>query len=100
MVKKEGWYKNPTFIFSLVAGISILGAGIVKLAVYITLPDRVAAEEEKVKSVEDYIKEQQLANHLMEKLVQEKDKKEEIVLSPDKKSYWNEDKKEWLPIKK
>lgn len=99
MVKKNIWWKHPGTLLSMIAGIGIAGTFIVKSAIYITLPDRVQAAEEKVKTVEDYIKEQQLANHLMEKLVQQKENKE-LILSPDGRRYYDTDAKEWKPIKK
>ena len=65
-MKNKGFdFKNPTVIFSLIAGIGLLGTAIVKSASYITLPDRVEAAEQDIESVQDYIKEQRISNELM-----------------------------------
>lgn len=99
MVKKNVWWKHPGTLLSMIAGLGIAGTFIVKSAIYITLPDRVQAAEEKVKTVEDYIKEQTISQHLLEKIVAKNENKE-IILSPDGKKYFDSDTKEWKPVKK
>ena len=85
---------NPTMIFGLIAGFGVLGTAIVKSATYITLPERVASAEEKVETIEDYIKEQRMANELMQKIVTND---ERDVFSPDGKFRWDEEKQKWVP---
>ena len=99
MVKKQNhWYFSPGAIVGAIAIIGTLGTGIVKSAIYITLPDRVMAQEAKVETIEDYIQQQVQANELLQQIVTKQEKKE-VILSPDGKRYWNSESGEWRPIK-
>ena len=93
------FYKNPTMIFSIIAGIGLMGTAIVKLADYITLPERMAMAEEKVETIEDYIKIQRNANDLMQQIITKEKESDPIIFSPDKKKFWNIEKQEWRSVK-
>lgn len=96
MKKKTDFYRSPGFILGCIALLGALGTGIVTMARYIMLPDRVEAVEKKTDSIEDYIKEQRISNKLIQQQIKQK---EEAILSPDGKLWWDEDLGEWRPIK-
>ena len=60
----------------------------------ITIPERVEAAEQDIVDLKDIIKSQQRINEYYQKKEQG-----EVIYSPDKKWYWNEEKAEWRPIK-
>ena len=94
--RKQIWLSNPTIIFSLVAGIGVLLTGIVKFANFITVTDRVAVAEDKIETIEDYIQKQQMANELMQQMIQQKD---DVIYSPDGKYYFDKQTQKWIPVK-
>lgn len=89
-------FKKILLIGAVPTTLGAIGWLAVSLATYIELPKRVEASEKRVATIEDYIKVQQTANDLMQKLV---NKEEEIIYSQNKKFYWNAEKKNWRPIK-
>lgn len=100
-MKKISRWRNPTAIMGFVACLGVIGTVIVKSAIYITLPDRVQAAEEKVNNIEDYIKEQKIANDLLQKIVTKSEEEDdEIIISPDGKKYFDKETKTWKPIQK
>ena len=96
MAKKKVDITRWLWIGGVPASLGAIGFIAVSLTTYIKLPDRVASAEEKVESIEDYIKEQRIQNDIMQKIVTDK---EEVIYSPDGKKYWNDKKQEWRPIK-
>ena len=96
MKKKSNLLHNPMMITGAIALLGAVGTGVVTLARYITLPSRVEAVEDKTNKIESYIEKQQMANELMQQMIKQ-DK--EILLSPDKKYFWDEESGEWRPIK-
>lgn len=89
-------FKKILLIGAVPTTLGAIGWLAVSLATYIELPKRVEASEKRVTTIEDYIRVQQTANDLMQKLV---NKEEEIIYSQDKKYYWNSEKKIWRSVK-
>ena len=97
MVRRKGFdFKKWIWIGAVPTSLGAIGFIAVNLTTYIKLPDRVASAEEKVDTIEDYIQKQQMANELMQQMIQQKD---EVIYSPDKKYYWDSEKEKWLPGK-
>lgn len=97
MVKRRFDWTKIFLIGGIPASLGAIGFIAVNLATYINLPNRVNAAEEKVQSIEDYIKEQRIQNELLGKLVEQQ---EEIIYSPDRKFYLDKKTGKWVPIKK
>ena len=101
MKEKRFDWKNPTVIFSLIAGIGLLGTAIVKSASYITLPDRVEAAEQDIESVQDYIKEQRISNELMKDMFKQQQQYQQQPQQPYCEVYqgatwcWDERTQQW-----
>lgn len=96
--RSDPWFKNPSYILGIFALVGVIGTGVVKVAAYITLPTRVEAVEEKTGKIEDYIREQQIANDLMQQMLQKENP--EMIISPDGKKYYDPKDGKWKPLKK
>lgn len=103
MIKKKSFeLKNPMLWGGAIVSIGIVLTFLTKFVDFIRIPDALAATNKKVEEVEnqvtdvkEYIKEQKIANDLMQKYVT---KEEKVILSPNGKQFWNEKLKQWRPI--
>ena len=99
MKKRQFDYR---YLVGIVAGISVLSGAVVGLSKYIQLPDRVEAVEKTTNQIADYIKEQQIYNKAVQTILTNQPpnevKEEEIILSPDKKWWYDKQKEKWRSI--
>lgn len=101
MVKKIFDYKKFLIFGGIpTALVSILGFMVVSsktITVYAELPKQVEETKQEVGDIKDYVKQQRMQNELMQKIVSQHD---EPKISDDGKTFYNEDEKEWQPIKR
>ena len=96
MKKKQWWQDLRVVVPSIVVSLGALGTIILKSAEYILLPTRVEAVEQKADKIEQYIERQQVQNELLQQMIK---KDEEILYSPDKRYFWDNQLGEWRSTK-
>lgn len=101
MVKKDSFDFKKLMVFGSIPTIIIAVIGFIvvsskTITVYADLPKEVEQTRSDVVDVKEYIKEQKMANDLMQKIVTKND---DVVISPDGKSYYDESLKKWRPLK-
>lgn len=77
--------KYPALIVACLAALGIMyryGYNV------LTIPERVEAAEQKIESVEDYIKEQRIANDLMRDMFQQQQQQQQPSCEQDKDGVW------------
>lgn len=96
--KKEFDIKKLMWIGGVATAIlSLTGAVVASsktITIYAELPKEVSEVKKEIDDVGEYIKEQRMANKLMQEMVEHKNK----VLSPDGKMYFDEDDKKWKKV--
>ena len=96
MAKKKVDITRWLWIGGIPTALGAVGFIAVNLATYINLPQRVEASEQKVESIEDYIKEQRIQNDILQKIVTDK---EEVIYSPDGKKFFDKKSGTWRSVK-
>lgn len=98
MAKKQWWQvvSNWMWIAGIPAAITALFFIAKTMTVYAELPNEFAKTKEDVVDIKDMLKEQKMANDLMQQMIQQN---KEPMLSPDKKYYWSEQLQEWRSTK-
>ena len=98
------WYRSFPVILTALAGVGVLSTAVVKSADYIKLPENLARAEEKIETVEDWIKEQQIIQKQQQAIndyYYNKEKQgEEVILSPDGRWKWDTVTGKWIPAGK
>ena len=82
------WWQLPAVIAASVAGLTALGTLIVKSAVYITLPDKVEASEQKNQLQDDAILELKKSNEIWQNIYTQQQ-------APRVKRLWDDAAEAW-----
>ena len=95
-MKKKIWYQNWMWIAGIPAVIGAIVISSKTITTFAELPKVVEETKKDVVDIKELLKEQRMANELMQKYVI---RDEEIIYSEDGKKYFNKEKQQWRPIK-